>query len=109
MPTVAGCTGTALGLLDEHLGGQWTGAPAGLAQHTALPAGYWTGKRAASDILGLAGKGRAFHSLDALTTRQDGYHVLAGSVLALAALTRAWAQRTNTPQPNCSIPPSADR
>lgn len=97
VPTVAGCTGAALGLLDEHLGGQWTGAPAGLAGHTTLPVGHWIGKRAAADILALAGKGRAFRSLDALTARQGGYHVLAGSALALAALTRAWGQRTNTP------------
>jgi len=97
VPTVAACTGTALGLLDEHLGGHTADAPAGLAGQATLPPGHWTGKRAATDILALAGKGRAFRSLDALTARQGGAHVLAGSVLALAAVTQAWAQRTNTP------------
>jgi hypothetical protein len=37
--TVAGCTGIALGLLDEWLSGHHPNAPARLAQQTRLPAG----------------------------------------------------------------------
>ncbi len=57
VPTVAACTGLALGLLDHWLAGHDTDAPAGLATMTRLPAGHWTGERAATDILTLARKG----------------------------------------------------
>ena len=92
--TVAGCTGVALGLLDEWLSGRDPAAPAQLAAHTRLPAGHWTGQRAATDILALAAKGRAFRSLHTLTVRQGGHHLLHGSARALAAATIAWASRT---------------
>lgn len=94
--TVAGCTGVALGLLDEWLSGREPAAPARLAAHTRLPAGHWTGEGAATDVLALAAKGRAFRSLHTLTVRQGGYHLLYGSALALAAATLAWAQQTGT-------------
>jgi hypothetical protein len=95
--TVAGCIGVALGLLDEWLSGHDQQAPAGLAQQVRLPAGHWTGERAATDILSLASKGRAFRSLDTLITRQGGQHVLYGAALALAATTQTWAQEASTP------------
>jgi len=94
--TVAGCTGVALGLLDEWLSGRDPAAPARLAAHTRLPAGHWTGERAAIDVLALAAKGRAFRSLHTLTVRQGGHHLLYGSALALAAATLAWARRADT-------------
>jgi hypothetical protein len=96
LATVAGCTGVALGLLDEWLAGREPGAPAQLAAHTRLPAGHWTGERAATDVLALAGKGRAFRSLHTLTVRQGGHHLLYGSALALAAATLAWARQSDT-------------
>jgi hypothetical protein len=96
-PTVAACTGLALGLLDQWMAGHDTDAPAGLAITTRLPAGHWTGQRAATDILTLARKGRAFASLDSLIVRQGGQHVLYGSALALAAALQAWAAHTDTP------------
>jgi hypothetical protein len=46
--TVASCIGVALGLLDQWLAGHDSGAPASLAPLTRLPAGHWTGERAAS-------------------------------------------------------------
>ena len=95
-PTVAACTGLALGLLDQWMDGHDTDAPAGLAATTRLPAGHWVGERAATDILTLARKGRAFASLDSLIVRQGGQHVLYGSALALAAALRAWAAQTDT-------------
>ena len=96
-PTVAACTGLALGLLDQWLAGHHTDAPAGLAARTRLPAGHWTGERAATDILTLARKGRAFASLDSLIARQGGQHVLYGSALTLTATIQAWAAQTDTP------------
>ena len=95
--TVAACTGLALGLLDQWLSGHDTQAPAGLAKLTRLPAGHWSGGRAATDILTLARKRRAFASLDALIARQGGRHVLYGSALALAAALQAWARHAGTP------------
>jgi hypothetical protein len=95
--TVAGCTGLALGLLDQWLSGHDTSAPDGLAKLTRLPAGHWTGQRAATDIITLARKGRAFASLGSLIARQGGHHVLYGSALALAAALQAWSRHTQTP------------
>ncbi len=97
VPTVAACTGLVLGLLDQWLAGHDTGTPAGLATMTRLPAGHWTGQRAATDILTLARKGRAFGSLDSLIARQGGRHVLYGSALALAAALQARARHAETP------------
>lgn len=97
--TVASCIGIALGLLDEWLSGQDRNAPADLAAHTALPKGHWTGERAATHVLVLAGKGRAFRSLHTLITGQGSPQLLAGSALALAAATDAWAHLDDTPRP----------
>ena len=95
--TVAGCIGLTLGLLDQWLPGHDPSTPPGLAGLTRLPAGHWTGERAARDILTLACKGRAFASLDALIARQGGQHVLYGSALVLAAALQAWARHAGTP------------
>ena len=95
--TVSGCIGVALGLTDQWLSGQDTSAPANLAKMTQLPAGHWTGERAARDILILARKGRAFASLDALITRQGGQHILYGSALVLTAALQAWTPHAGTP------------
>jgi hypothetical protein len=96
-PTVAACTGVALGLLDDWLAGPGRDTPPGLGQRVRLPAGHWTGERAATDILVLARKGRAFASLATLIARQGGKHVLYGSALTLAATIKAWAAHTDTP------------
>ena len=79
-----------------------TGSPLVPHQDDAtLPAGHWTARRAAADIVTLARKGRAFASLDALIARQGGQHVLYGSALALAAaLCAAWSQHVGTPLPD---------
>ena len=94
--TVAGVTGVALGLLDEWLSGRDPQAPAGLAGRARLPRGHWVGERAATDILALAGKARAFRSLDKLTITHGGHGLLYGAALALAAATIAWAHDTDT-------------
>ena len=99
-PTVAACIGVALGLLDDWLSGGGSDTPPGLPQRVRLPAGNWTGERAATDILVLARKGRAFASLSTLIARQGGKHVLYGSALTLAATIQAWAAQTDTPVSN---------
>ena len=96
--TVARCIGITLGLLDDWLSRQDGQAPPNVRQRTTLPAGHWTGERAATDILVLARKGRAFRSLDKLLIRQGGPQVLAGSVLALGAAIDARAQHSHTPR-----------
>jgi hypothetical protein len=88
--TVASCIGIALGLLDDTLA-------AADAPTVALPAGHWNGERAATDILALARKGKAFRALDKLLIRQGGPQVLNGSALALAATLAAVARASNTP------------
>ena len=95
--TVAGCIGVALGLLDAWMSGAAGDVPAGLAQGTRLPAGHWNGGRAATDILALAGKGRALRSLDRLHARHGGMEILTGSALVLAVAAGTWAQLTGTP------------
>jgi hypothetical protein len=95
--TVAGCIGLALGLLDEWLSGHDPDPPKLLGEQVRLPAGHWVGERAATDILVLARKRRAFSSLDTLIARQGGQHVLYGSALALAAAVQAWSDSTDTP------------
>jgi hypothetical protein len=57
-------------------------------------------ERAATDILVLARKGRAFSSLNTLITRQGGKHVLYGSALTLATTIQTWATDTDTPVPD---------
>jgi hypothetical protein len=92
--TVAGCTGVGLGLLDSWLGGHDAHAPAALGERTRLPAGHWIGERAATDILALARRGRAFRSLDRVIARQGGRHVLYGTALALSAAVQGWSELT---------------
>jgi hypothetical protein len=88
--TVSSCIGIALGQLDTTLGAP--GSPI-----IALPAGHWNGERAATDILALAGKGRAFQSLEKLLLRHSGPQVLDGSALALAATAAAIARASDAP------------
>jgi hypothetical protein len=95
--TVASCIGVALGLLDDWLSGADPHAPDDLGRRTHLPAGHWRGGRAATDILVLARKGRAFSSLGTLIARQGGEQVLYGSALTLTAATQTWAASTDTP------------
>jgi len=94
---VSSCIGICLGLLDEWLGGHDADAPPGLAAATRLPKGHWLGGRAATDILALAKKGRAFDSLGPVTVRHGGKQVFYGGVLALAGAIHAWADATGTP------------
>ncbi len=93
--TVSSCIGIALGILDDTLA--HANAPT-----VALPAGHWNGERAATDILALARKGKAFRSLDKLLVRRGGPQVLNGSALAIAATIAAVARTDKTP-PNDTV------
>ncbi|MBV9058851.1 MAG: hypothetical protein JO296_09350 [Pseudonocardiales bacterium] len=95
--TVASCIGVVLGLLDQWLSTPDHQAPTRLGDRVRLPAGHWQGKRAATDIVVLARKGRAFRSLGTLLIRQGGPQVLYGSALALAATIQTWSAATDTP------------
>jgi hypothetical protein len=97
--SVAACTGVAVGLLDSWLGGRDDGVPAGLGERSALPAGHWLGERAATDLIALAGRARAFQSLQKVIARQGGYHVLFGSALAVSAVLLRWSQLTGVAVP----------
>ena len=96
--TVSSCIGISLGLLDDWLSGHAADAPASLGKHTSLPAGHWHGERAATDILVLAHKGKAFTTLNKLLIGHGGPQVLAGSALALAAAIDAWVNCSGTPR-----------
>jgi hypothetical protein len=80
----------SLCLLDNWMTGQTPGALPALLKRTRVPAGHWTAERAATDVLVLAGKGRAFRSLQTLITRQGSHQLLPGGALALAVATKAW-------------------
>jgi hypothetical protein len=95
--TVAGTIGVAAGLLDDWLSRGNPTAPQGLAAVTRLPAGHWTGERAATDLLALAGKHRAFTKQDAVIANHGGLHVLYGIALALTGTIQAWAQLSSNP------------
>jgi len=94
--TVASWIGVALALLDRWLTGADAHAPKDLGHRVKLPRGHWFGERAATDILALASKGRAYRCLETLLTKQGGKQVLYGSALALAAATRTWSTTTGT-------------
>jgi hypothetical protein len=109
--TVAGCIGVALGLLDDWLTRSDPHPPKNFGQRVRLPSGHWLGEHAATDILVLARKGRAFSSLNTLISRQGGEHVLYGSALALAATLQTWATDTDKPvldlvRAACADPPT---
>jgi hypothetical protein len=88
--TVSSCIGLALNRLDETLS-EGDGPP------VALPAGHWSGERAAIDVLALARKGKAFRSLRQLIVRQGGPQLLYGSAVAVAAAVAAISKRTGQP------------
>ncbi|WP_433626377.1 hypothetical protein [Nocardia sp. CA-120079] len=94
---VSGTIGVGAGLLDDWLSGRHPNTPQGLAAAVRLPRGHWTGERAATDLLALARKHRAFTKQDAVIASQGGLHVLYGVALALAGTISTWAKLTDIP------------
>lgn len=97
--TVSAVIGFGVGRLDEWLAGPEPDrqAPARLRESVRLPGGHWVGERAATDLLALARKGRAFDTIGKVIAVQGGYHVLFGTALAVTATLQAWSQLTNVP------------
>jgi len=92
--TVAACIGVGLGLLDDWLTAHHPDTPNGLATRARLPDGHWLGERAATDILALARKRRAFDAQNQLIIAHGGRNVHYGTALALTGTLHAWARLT---------------
>jgi hypothetical protein len=91
-PSVAHVIGASLGLLDLwHSDRELIGALA----HTRIPRWSNRARTAATDILALARKGRAFDAIGSLIIKYNGFVVLEGSVLAITATLQAWAASEN--------------
>ncbi len=92
MPAVADVIGAALGLLDTWLPDrQW---PLGGVR---VPRGDKRARGAATDVLALARKGRAFDALGSLTVRHGGQALFVGCVLLVGAALKTRADREGTP------------
>lgn len=93
-PSVAQVIGAGLGLLDS-----WHSNPAlrTASEGTRVPAWDKRSSAAATDILAIARKGRAFDALDRLIANHGGLAVLEGSALTVAAslISRAHVQGTS--------------
>ncbi|MGV9194789.1 hypothetical protein ACQ143_10655 [Microbacterium sp. MC2] len=87
-PSVAQVMGAGLGLLDTWHGRSALGA--GVAR-TRMPEWNASAQAAARDILGFAGQGSAFASLDQIIRRHTGKSALEGVALAVAASVAARA------------------
>jgi hypothetical protein len=94
---VSAVMGLGLGLLDTWLAEPTSPTPGRLATAVQLPAGPWFGRRAATEILALAHRGRASSSLGALITGQGSHQTLAGTALATTAVLTTWANLTGQP------------
>lgn len=94
---ISAVMGLGLGLLDGWLTDPTNPTPAGLTKGVRLPEGQWFGQRAATEILALAGRGRASGSLGALITGQGSHQTLAGTALATTAVLTAWANLSGEP------------
>ena len=94
-PSVAHIIGLSVGLLDS-----WHTDPKRrtVSAPPMIPGWHPTARKAATDIIALARKGRAFDALSALHTTYTGHALLHGSVLAVAATLIAQA---NTEQ--CTV------
>lgn len=91
--TVAHVIGTALGLLDT-----WFASEPVRVARARVP--RWTNRRsrtAATDILSLARKTRAFDSADSLHRSHSGHAIFEGAALAVTGAITAWAEADGVP------------
>jgi len=86
LPAAADVIGTGLGLLDTWLG-------AGDAGTVRVPKWTKPARAAATDILALARKGRAFDALHSLTIRHGGQAIFGGVMLLVATVLAGRAAR----------------
>lgn len=87
-PSVAHVIGVALGCLDT-----WLSDPALAGSVAGIRVPKWNSRAraAATDVIALARKHRAFDSIDALHRKHSGAEILEGSVLAVVGTIHAWA------------------
>ncbi|MEQ6897376.1 hypothetical protein [Microbacterium sp. KR10-403] len=88
---VAHVIGVGLGLLDTWFTERQPAMPAVRAPRWTTP-----GRSAATDILAVARKGRAFAATDGLIRRHRGFTVLEGTALAVAGAVQAIAAQSGT-------------
>ena len=90
--SVAQVIGVCLGMLDTwHSDSTLSGSLA----RARMPKWNSRARAAATDILALARKGRAFDSIGTLHRRHSGLAILEGGVLAVAGTLEAWAASEN--------------
>jgi len=92
-PSVAHVIGVSMGVLDT-----WHTDPhvLGGLRTVRVPAWEKHARTAATDVLALARKGRAFDSIGSLHRRHDGLTILHGGILAVTGTLQAWAGHENT-------------
>ncbi len=90
--SVAAVIGVGLGLLD---GWHTDAALAGALANARVPDWNKRARAAATDILGLARKGRSFDAIGSLHLRHSGLAIFEGTLLAATASLVAWASREN--------------
>lgn len=90
--TIAQVIGVGLGFLET-----WHGDPKLKAALAAVRVPRWNkhARSAATDIIALARKGRAFASLGTLHQRHNGFVILEGTILAVTGTLQAWAAHEN--------------
>lgn len=91
-PSIAHVIGVSLGALDT-----WHTDPdlQTVLRATRVPAWEKRGRAAATDILALARKGRAFDAIGSLHRRHNGLSILHGGILAVTGSLQAWAAAEN--------------
>lgn len=86
-PSIAHVIGVGLGLLDT-----WHTDPGrtGKLSRTSVPRWNGSARKAGTDIVALARKGRAFDSIGSLHGKYNGLVILEGSILAVTGTLQAW-------------------
>ncbi|MGV8882784.1 MAG: hypothetical protein ACOH19_11595 [Rhodoglobus sp.] len=90
MRAISHVIGAGIGMLDT-----WHVSPENSSALGGVRPPQWDVKRsrsAATDILVLASKGRAFDAIDTLIKKYGGLHVFEGTALAVAATLASWAK-----------------
>jgi hypothetical protein len=96
-PSIAHLIGVSMGTLDA-----WYTGPAlpNNLPTVQVPAWQKHAKAAATDVLALARKGRAFDSIGSLHGHHTGLTILHGGILAITGTLHSWATRDHTTVPD---------
>ncbi|GAA1128788.1 hypothetical protein [Microbacterium aurantiacum] len=92
LPAISDVMGVSIGLLDR-----WYSDPVTVTGLSAARFPRWaaSARKAGTDIVGLARKGRGFDSLDRLHFAHSGLALYEAGALAVAAALTAWSRREN--------------